>query len=299
MNTPAHERWRDPRIPVSMDALVHFHSGRSQVGTIYVFCPGGMFIQGDSAGLRLAIGEQEPEHKQLPLEVHFTVQGADETEHHHLTGVAVRRMESGLGVHFPTGISARSFAALSEQAEQVEQKQHSARFSASESPAGRVGSVPIDTEKARKVAEACAKLVETSLSRFATEFLHLFADELAACERRASSLLEQQVYQEAIGILSGTEKRVAEQFVSYVTSLLRNLRSPSLAGFAEPERSETDDFGLTSAATGSPAAKGILRCNKYPLALVDKYDFKQWLVVAEIVSSIECKLQEDTFVLRN
>ncbi|MCP5179860.1 MAG: DUF1631 family protein [Pseudomonadales bacterium] len=277
MNQSQRERRREERIQVSLDALVHFSGGTSWECTIRDFCRGGVFLRGEAAALRRAVGDAEGD---TALEIHFTLDDGGRAKHYQVSGVAVRRLEDSLGVHIPDGMGADELAALHRQASgngEIAQ-------ASDEAISALIGSASISAGKSRKIAAACAKASETALGRMIDEALQLFDVEIGACERRASSIAEREAYQHALRTLPKVDKSIRQQFVARVADLLRNMKVPPMFDGAESE----------AASSGGQRLLGQTH-----LALVEKSDFEQWLVVAETVSALEGDLQEEIFILRS
>ncbi len=282
------ERRRELRTPVQQDALVKWRTGKSWVCTIRDFCSAGMFIRGDAFALRRSLGDVEDAGL---LEIHFTASDTSGRDRHfQLVGKVVRRLEDAIGVHFPNGIDQEILAALTRRAMAVSSTQPDSRAET------RIPTEPdqtIDPGKGRKLAIACSKAADAAIGKLADEFFALFDEELDGCERRASSMVERESFGMAKRLLPKAGKEVRSRFVNWIVELLRDQKAPAAPGMADVQKPAA--FEPVAATTG----KGLRFGGTSNLALVEKEEFEQWLVVAETVSYIEQELQDEMLVLRS
>ncbi len=279
------DRRREARIPVTLNALARFRSGKSWVCTIRDFCSAGMLLQGGASALRLALGDSDD---MGPLEIRFAVPGdGTAPAQHHITGTPVRRMDDALGLHFPKGMSdviLRSLIAFS-QRDLVDSEASFSGFP----PTGRSNS-SIDEAQARKLATACVKPAALAIGKLTDEFFSLFIDELNGCEKRASSMAERDQYLFALKVIPDEAPRVRMQLVRGVTDPFKNFTTLRLLN--------TERTIAVPDAEIAAEKKGPRLFDKAQFALVEKADFEQWLVVAEAVSAIERQLEEEIFILK-
>lgn len=270
------------------DALVNFRSGKSWACTIRDFCSAGMFIKGDPGALRQSMGDIDDAGM---LEIHFTANDAKgRSRHFQIVGRAARRLDNAIGVHFAAGLDQEILTALASRAvaeSSIRREERSSPRSTSEADQN------VDSAKGRKLAVACSKAAEVAMGKLADEFIALFGEELDGCERRASSIRERESFVLAKRLLPKTGKEIRSRFVDWIVELLRDQKAPS-------------GFGMTDATKPVPAepvvtyqVKGFRFPNTSNLALVEKEEFEQWLVVAETVSYIEQELQDEILVLRS
>ena len=282
------DRRREVRTPVVQDALVNFRSGKSWACTIRDFCSAGMFIKGDPGALRQSMGDVDDAGM---LEIHFTANDAKgRSRHFQIVGRAARRLDDAIGVHFTAGLDPEILAALATRAvtdSSVRQGERSPVRSSSETDQG------FDSGKGRKLAVACSKAAEVAMGKLADEFFALFSEELDGCERRASSMQERESFGLAKRLLPGACKEIRLQFVDWIVELLRGQKTPSGLGMTDAKKPVQTEPVATNQVKGSRFS------NTSNLALVEKEEFEQWLVVAETVSYVEQELQDEIMVLRS
>lgn len=281
------DRRREARTPVVQDALVRFRNGKSWVCTIRDFCSAGMFIKGDAGSLRKSMGDVDEVGS---LEIHFTGSDAKgRSRHFQLTGKAVRRLDDAVGVHFTTGIDKEILAALATRAVVDKSVRRDERNSA---PSMGEGGQTFDSAKGRKLAIACSKAAEAAMGNLADEFFALFDEELDGCEQRALTMLERESFVVAKRALSRANNEIRSRFVGWIVELLREQKVPS-----GPAMSDSAMPAQAEAVAVTPV-KGSRFGTASSLTLVEKEEFEQWLVVAESVSYIEQKLQDEILILR-
>jgi len=282
------DRRREPRTSVVQDALVNFRAGKSWVCTIRDFCSAGMFIKGDASALRRSMGDTDDAG---PLEIHFTASDAKGRDRHfQLVGKVVRRLDDAIGVHFAGGIDKEVMAALARRAMADSSARPESR-SPSRSPIETDQS--LEPGKGRKLAVACSQAAEVAIGKLADEFFALFDEELDGCERRASSMQERESFGSAKRLLPRAGKEVRSRFVNWIVELLRDQKPPAAPGMADVPKPAPAEPAV------SAQGKGLRFGGISNLALVEKEEFEQWLVVAETVSYIEQELQDEILVLRS
>ncbi len=287
LTTQTDERRRDSRTPVSARALVRFESGSSLMCTISDFCAGGMLLKGDrSKLLDAAAWESDDSARGIGLEVHFAVEGAQgERKSFHHSGLVARAVTDGIGVQFPAPLGQDALEALAWKANSSGSGPETKRLP---SEADAPGNLPAQTR--RKLLKVSARFTQKKLLTIGREFSENFRDELVNCCQRASSDDERERFSSASVLLKQNETEFIKRFVTWIVEHIVHAKAIPFGG---------DGLEKAEELNAAPSSGGSRLFSNLNLALVDKDDFEHWLIMAELVSSVESEVSEEMFVLKN
>ncbi len=271
-----------------MRALVRFDSrepkGTTWVCTISDFCAGGMLLIGNRRGLNEAFDGDGPE-RGTAIDVHFSARDKAGKQHSfHHRGEVARTVTDGLGVMFSKALPDAALDALSWEAGHA-------------SSDGVVANGPdehrplLKPDLRKQVIKSCARFTQRQLLIMVRNFTADFRDELINCHTRASTDQEREQFSSASMALRATEKEFIKRFVNRVVE-------PVIRGKPAARNGASDDQELPEATEQAPATRSKLFTNSR-LSLVDKDDFEHWLVVADMVSSVESEVGEELFLVQH
>ena len=262
---------------------MRFGEADTWVCTIRDFCAGGMLLKGDWRKLVEAYGgDDEGPPRGTRIEVHFSVRDEAGKQHSfHHPGQVARTVDDGLGLLFSEPLADAAQDALN-------------AFAASNAESGAEAAESaalIDPELRKQVALTCARFTQRQLLTMVQGFSKSFRNELSNCYVRAGSDREQEQFLNASTELERHEKAFLKTFVKSVVDPILNLETVDVTlPNEEPDPSEAEPRASKSKSRLFSDSR---------LTLVGKDVFEHWLVLADMIASVEGDVGEETFVLQN
>lgn len=262
----------EPRIAITLDAILHPERGRTWACTIRDFCESGMLLQAADGHRGRSLRDSGVDVRRADqVNIHFSVPGDGRAENYRIVGEVARVLDNGLGIRFPDGIAVRAFRSLDRYA-----RAHGFEEIGDTYGDDAQSSSSVDPTTARAVLGEVRELTEKTLPQLLNAFFERAHQEMLVLARDAGSNARQNMLFEA---LNDVEEGAQDVSLGTVRTVLDRIAKPVSRRAAAEQK--------ISASAGADGK----------LSLIDDEQFEEWLAVADIVSKAENRFSNELMTL--